>query len=427
MTNSLNLNVSGLPKSATLAINERYKELLGKGRNVYNFGLGQSPFPVPEPMRQSLMDNAHQKDYLPVEGLPELREAIAQYHSRVNDSSYTADQVLVGPGSKELMFLVQLVYYGDLVIPTPSWVSYAPQARIIGRHVHWLPTRGRDRWMLSAETLDAHCREDPDRPRLAILNYPSNPTGATLRPEELEELADVARKYEVVLLSDEIYGELHHEGEHVSIARHYRRGTIISGGISKWCGAGGWRLGYFLFPQLQGKLLRTLAVAASETFTSTSAPIQYAAISAFGGDPRIDAYLRKCRHILKMLGRYTVEVLDAAGARIPRPEGAFYLFPDFSRHRESLESQGIESGRALCEHLLERTGVAALPGEAFGCAAPDLSARMAYVDFDGARALEGYDEFTFRDRNDEDDFVEAFCPRVVEGVRRVAEEVGTWV
>lgn len=137
---SLNLNVRGAPLSATLLINEISNKLISEGRKVYKLGLGQSPFPVPQMVVDELKVNAHQKDYLPVKGLKQLRQAVADYHSRRNDIRRNAENVLIGPGSKELMFLLQFVYYGDLVIPTPSWVSYAPQAKFIGRNIDWLNT-----------------------------------------------------------------------------------------------------------------------------------------------------------------------------------------------------------------------------------------------------------------------------------------------
>src|SRR5690606_7376175 len=236
------------------------------------------PFPVPAPVVQALRDHAAEKDYLPVRGLYELRRAVAHYTERKAGIDRTAEDVLIGPGSKELMFLLQLVYYGDLVIPTPAWVSYAPQAKIIGRNVNFLPTEADANWLLTAEQLDEHSSEDEGRPRVVILNYPSNPTGRTYTPQQLQDIAAVARKHKLVILSDEIYGELHHEGAHVSIARYYPKGTIISAGLSKWCGAGGWRLGTFTFPRELRWLLDAMASVASETYTSTSAPIQYAAV-----------------------------------------------------------------------------------------------------------------------------------------------------
>ena len=279
----LNLNARGLKPSATLAANEKSNQLCAAGGSIYKLGLGQSPFPVPDPVVEALRANAFQKDYLQVKGLPGLRAAVAGYRRRRHGTECTGEDVLIGPGSKPLMFLLQLVYYGDLVIPTPSWCSYAPQAHIIGRHVRWLNTRPENGWRLTSEDLEELCKEDKTRPRIVILNYPSNPTGGSYSPTELKAIAQVARANGVILLSDEIYGELHHAGKHDSIARFYPEGTIISSGLSKWCGAGGWRLGTFIFPPGLRWLLDAMANVASETYTSTSAPIQYAAVRAFQG------------------------------------------------------------------------------------------------------------------------------------------------
>ncbi len=298
---NLNLNVRGIPQSATLAINEESNNLKGAGRRIYKLGLGQSPFPVPQSVVDALKANAFQKDYLPVKGLYPLREAVAQYYCRKQNICHNAEDVLIGPGSKELMFLLQFVYYGDLVIPTPSWVSYAPQAQLIGRHVRWIPTSGKNGWKLMSDDLKALCKDDPLRPRIVILNYPANPSGVSYTKEELKEIAKVAEKHRIILLSDEIYGELHFKGKHTSIAKYYPEGTIISGGLSKWCGAGGWRLGTFTFPPSLRWLLDAMAAVASETFTATSAPIQYAAIRAFQGGLKIERYLWNSRWILERL------------------------------------------------------------------------------------------------------------------------------
>jgi aspartate aminotransferase len=414
----LNLNVRGLRISATLAINERARALLDEGRQVYKLGLGQSPFPVPDVVVKQLQEHAHEKDYLPVRGLRALRVAVADYHRLRHGIECSAQDVLIGPGSKELMFLLQLVYYGDLVIPTPSWVSYAPQARIIGRNISWVPTRWDNDLKLLAQDLDRVCQPDPDRPRIVILNYPSNPTGSTYTMTELKTLAKIARRYKVVLLSDEIYGELHHRGQHVSIARFYPEGTIIGGGLSKWCGAGGWRLGTFVFPRGLSWLLDSMAVVASETFTSTSAPIQHAAVRAFRGGTEIEEYLHHARRILSRLGRYAWTRLSKAGAVVPEPKGAFYVFPDLSPLRERFAARGIRTGPQLCEALLDETGVAVLPGSAFGRPLEELSFRLAYVDFDGARALVAAREMGSRAELT-DAFLRNYCHNVVQGVDRI--------
>lgn len=383
----LDLRVRGLQNSATLAVNERSNAMRAQGHQVFKLGLGQSPFPVPEVVTDALRQNAHQKDYLPVRGLPALREAVAAYHHRQTGVSYDATDVLIGPGSKELMFLVQLVYYGDLVIPTPSWVSYAPQAHILGRQVRWVETAASNGWRLMPHDLEALGSADPGRPRIVILNSPSNPTGEALTKEHLKALAQVARRHRMVVLSDEIYGELHHRGQHVSIARYYPEGTIISSGLSKWCGAGGWRLGTFTFPHGLRWLQDAMAAVASETFTSTSAPIQFAAVRAFEGGLEIERYLSDSRRVLRAIAREVTADLRQAKIEFVEPRGAFYVFADFAAHRDTLLARGINDSATLCDRLLSETGVALLPGLEFGRPPQELTARMAYVDFDGARAL----------------------------------------
>lgn len=383
----LNPRVKDLRPSSTLAVNEKCASLKKQGRTIYQLGFGQSPFPVPPSVVEALRRNAAQKDYLPVKGLGQLREAVAAYHRRKDDAKATADDVLIGPGSKELIFLLQLTFNGDLVLPAPSWVSYEPQAVLLNRRVCWIDTRREEGWRLTADRLAALCSEDSTRQRLLILNYPNNPTGLTYREPELQAIARVAREYDVLVLSDEIYGELDYSGNHVSIARYYPEGTIISGGISKWCGAGGWRLGSFCFPKPLRWLLDAMAVVASESYSAVSAPIQHAAVTAFNGGPEIETYLRQSRRILKALGQHATQALRGADVQVHQNDGAYYLFPDFSLHREALSERGITTGAQFCERLLAETGVAILPGSDFGRPATELTARIAHVNFDGASCL----------------------------------------
>jgi aspartate aminotransferase len=415
---SLNLNVRGMSLSATLFINELSNKLKQQGKKVYKFGLGQSPFPVPKIIVEELRVNAFQKDYQQVKGLLALRDAVADYHSRRNDLQCSADDVLIGPGSKELMFLLQFVYYGEILIPTPSWVSYAPQAKIIGRQTVWVNKKESHKWLLRPADIYRICEQDPSRPRLIIMNYPSNPTGVTYSWEELEEIAAVAKKYRLIILSDEIYGELHFNGTHTSIAKFYPEGTIISGGLSKWCGAGGWRLGTFTFPDSLRNLLDTMAVVASETFTATSAPIQYAAVKAFKGGMEIERYLWNTRKILKALGNEIHNMLSSAGVECPSPDGAFYLFPNFKNYTDKLRAKNVFTGMGLTTKLLEETGAALLPGSVFGRPEEEYTARLAYVDFDGARALAAAETISPEDPLSED-FINTYCSHMLEGTKRI--------
>lgn len=416
----LSPQIQDLPPSPTLAINEVCDQLRREGKQVFRLGLGESPFPVPPSVVEALRANASQKSYLPVKGLYELRDAVADYHCRNHGLTSDHADVLIGPGSKQLMFLLQIVYDGDLVIPTPAWVSYAPQAQIVGRKVYFLPTRRDQGWRLNPAQLKALCRDDPDRARIVILNYPSNPTGGTYSADELKSLAAVAQRFRVVLLSDEIYGELHHQGQHVSVARFYPEGTILSSGLSKWCGAGGWRLGTFTFPRNLRWLLEAMSAVASETYTSTSAPIQYAAIKAFTGGIHLERYLWNVRRILRTLAGSIVRRLSKAHVEVDAPAGAFYLFPDFSDMRDRLSARGIGTADELCQRLLEETGVAMLPGSAFGRPPTELTARLAYVDFDGTKALAAAETLP-QDAEIDDEFVETYCGNVLLAVDRLCD------
>lgn len=416
---SLDLRIRGLEPSATLAINERSGALRREGRRISALGLGQSPFPVPTDVVNALKQHAHEKDYLPVTGLPALREAVAEFHQQKDRVAAQPEGVLVGPGSKELLFLLQLVFYGELLVPSPAWVSYAPQAHIVGRTVNVIHTTFEENWRVTPRRVEEICRADPDRPRILVLNYPGNPDGGSYSAHELESLAAVARRFGVILLSDEIYGQLHHQGRHVSVARFYPEGTIISSGLSKWCGAGGWRLGTFTFPPELSWLMAAMAAVASETYTAVSAPIQYAAVRAFQDGITIERYLAHARRILSALGGRCHRILYDAGARVHAPVGAFYLFPDFSPFAERLAQRGIADGVTLCERLLEETGVAILPGTAFLRPRPELTARVAYVGFDGAKALAASEGIPL-DHPLPDDFIDLWCGDTVDAVQRMA-------
>jgi aspartate aminotransferase len=423
---SLNLNVRGIGKSATLEINELSIQLQAKGKTIYRMGLGQSPFPVPVSVVETLKMHAHEKDYLNVKGLETLRKAVAQFHRSKDNVEFKPKNIIIGPGSKELMFILQLVFYGDILLPTPCWVSYGPQARIIGRNLKLIHTKFENKWRLTPEQLDEFLTRENDkyRPRLLILNYPSNPEGCTYSMDELMKIAKTAKKYSLIILSDEIYGQLHHEGKHISIARFYPEGTIISSGISKWCGAGGWRLGTMAFPSNFEWLIDAMASVASETYTSVSAPIQYAAIRAFKGGIDIERYLWHVRRILKFIALRITKMLLDANIKTHFPDGAFYLFIDFSNHSDKLELRGIETSAKLCEHLLNETGVAILPGVAFMRREDELTARLAYVNFDGAKALAMSETLALNEKLP-DDFGQICCPAVFESIQRIIDWVNS--
>jgi len=404
-------NIIGLKTSATLAINELSQKLITEGKEVFKFGLGQSPFPVPDIIVKELQKHAHQKEYINVSGLIQLREEVAKYHSQKNQYNYNSESVIVGPGSKELIFQTQLVLNCDLLLPSPSWVSYEPQAQIINKKVHWINTTPETNWHLDPQELDKTCASLNSVNKLLILNSPNNPSGTT--HGNLIELANVAKKHNVVIIADEIYAELDFTGEYKSITHYYPEKTIVSSGLSKWCGAGGWRLGMLIFPDELSYIRDSVRTVASETFTAVSAPIQYAAIKAYSEDH--SEYLENSRLILKMIGDYIYNELSSVGVICQKPQGGFYLICDFSNVVN--KTHEINNDKTLCQKILKDIGFAMLPGSDFGMEEDKLLSRIAFVDFDGSKAL----KMISKEKSSTDNLLDLTCPKILKGISLLKE------
>ena len=396
--------VKDLKPSSTLLINETSRKLEEQGKKIYKFGFGQSPFKVPEDVVIELKDNAHQNKYLPMQGLSELRNAVAKYTSKKKNYDYKSENVIIGPGSKELMFLLHVIFDGEIILPAPSWVSYAPQA-ILGRNkVQILQTKRENNWFPTASEIEEIVLKDKNKNYLLFLNSPNNPSGQIC--ENLEEIASIAKKYNLIILSDEIYSELSFLNNYQSISNFCPEKTIISTGLSKWCGAGGWRLGYFLVPDSLNEIKNTINVLASETFSAVSAPIQYAAIKAYEHDH--SNYINKSKNILSAIGNYVYENLRSNKVLINKPQGGFYLMPEFLNKK-------FNSSSEMCDSILNDTGVALLPGSDFGFEQTKMLARLSFTDFDGQEFMNKIEDNQKIDK----DHIANFAPKIIEGVDKL--------
>ena len=393
--------INQLRPSATLAINEESNRLKRSGKEVYKFGFGQSPFPVPDSIVSALKNNANKNTYLPMQGLEELRSAIANYLNKNNNNNFKSEDIIIGPGTKELMFLTQIAFQGEVLLPAPSWVSYQPQALIAKNKVHWIQTTDSSNWFPTAEQLENKIKNIKNKNLLLFINSPNNPSGTVCK--NLQEIAEVAKKYRLIILSDEIYSQLTFDSQYKSISNFYPEGTIVSTGLSKWCGAGGWRLGFFAIPDQLKVLKNSLKILSSESFTSVSAPIQYAAIEAYNGDHSV--YLNTVRKILSFAGNYVYENLKSNVINVTKPEGGFYLFPEFMNAKFSSSSE-------MCKDILNKTGVALLPGSDFGLDNNKMVVRLSYTDFDGSNFLKN----TLGSKNLDKADLEKYAPNIVEGV-----------
>ena len=396
--------VKNLEPSSTLKINEISKELEDSGKEIFKFGFGQSPFEIPTNIVSALKDNANHNIYLPMQGMKKLREVIAKHVSKKKTYEYTSENIIIGPGTKELMFLLQILFDGEILLPAPSWVSYYPQATLGRNKVHWIQTKRENNWFPTAQDIEEAVSKNKEINYLLFLNSPNNPSG--LICNNLEEISSIVKKYNILILSDEIYSELTFDSSFKSISNFCPEKTIISDGLSKWCAAGGWRLGYFVIPKNLNLLMEKIKVLASETFSSVSAPIQYAAITAYNSDQ--SEYLKKARTILKGVGNYIHEILKSNNTIVNKPEGGFYLMPEFVNKNFSNSSK-------MCNDVLIKTGVALLPGTDFGLPPEKMIARLSFTDFDGKKFMQNLKNNTKVDEN----LLRKFAPKIVEGTKRL--------
>ena len=406
MTSKVKKNILKLKESSTLAINEKSKDLIKSGKKIYRFGFGQSPFQIPSKIVDALKTNAHKKQYLPIQGLTELREKISNYLLKKTGVKYPKENILITPGSKEAMLLMHVTFNGEILTPAPSWVSYEPQAEIGRNKVHWLETSRANNWFPTSKELENKLKKIGRKKNIIlILNSPNNPSGAVCK--NLKELARIAKKYRILILSDEIYTDLSFDGSYKSISEFYPEYTFISGGLSKWCGAGGWRLGFLAVPEGTNEFMNSLKSLASESYSTVNTPTQYAAVEAYEGN--YDDYKIKVRAILNAVGNYVYNNLKSNKVLINPPQGGFYLMPEFKNNK-------FKNSSHLCNTILNETGVAMLPGSDFGFSPKRMLTRLSYTDFDGVEFFKSVSNYKFIS----EEMVKRYAPNVVEGTSKLS-------
>jgi aspartate aminotransferase len=403
--------------SPTLAANEMVKSRRAQGQKAFHMGFGESPFPVPPRLQQALKEGVHRKEYLPTAGLPELCETVSAYYKDKAGFDTSQFDVIIAPGSKLILYALQMAVEGDLLMPDPSWVSYKPQARMLGREVIKVPTRLDDSGyhidpQVFKDTI-VQARKEGKNPSKLILNYPSNPTGLTISEQELKAIAEVCVAEDILIISDEIYGFVSFDGVYRTIAKYAPTHTAITTGLSKHLSLGGWRVGVGFIPKAVGGLQGLLKNIASETWSCVPSPIQQACIDAYKGHEDIETHIRQCTEIHALMNRYIAKGLRALGIHAPEPQGAFYNYPNFEKHREALAKAGIKTSKDLANALLKDYSLAALPGVAFGAAPEVLTLRLSGCDYDGEAALRAYQQGAILDEA----FIGAYAPSVIESVK----------
>lgn len=370
------------PHSATLALNEAIAARRAAGQDVLHLGFGEAGLPVLAEAAAELAAAARHNAYGPVVGSPRARQAVAGYFAR-RGLPTSPEQVLLGPGSKALLYAALAAVPGDLVLPVPSWVSYAAQAALTGKRVIGVPIPERAGGVPDPERLEpalAAARRCGADPRLLVLTLPDNPTGTAADGDLVARVCALAERHDLLIVSDEIYRDLAFDlARHVSPAAVAPERTIVTGGLSKSMALGGWRVGFARLPD--GARARPLAAAligiASEIWSCLPGPMDAAAAFVLDEPPAVVRHVAASRRLHAAVARAAHEALLAAGATCRAPDGAFYLYPDFEPLRAPLAARGVATGAALADHLLEAHGVAVLAGEHFGDEPHRLRVRVA--------------------------------------------------
>jgi aspartate aminotransferase len=359
--------------SATLAADEAMARRRRAGEQVLSMTSGEIGLPVHPALREQLAAAVDENAYGPVPGSEALRAAAAGYWGR-RGLGVDPGLVVAGPGSKPLLFALLLAVGGDVVVPVPSWVSYAAQARLAGARpiaVPTLPGEGGvpepDR-LLEAVTV---ARAAGQNPRSVVVTVPDNPTGTVASSGTIRRLADAARELDLVIVSDEIYGDLVYDttAPAESPARHAPERTVITTGLTKNLALGGWRTGVARLPDgnLGRALHGRLVSIASQIWSSPPAPVQRAAAYAFGEPPEITEHVAASRRLHEAVVRAVADRFTAAGAILAPVRATSYLYPDFEPLRDHLaRTHGVHDGDDLARFLSERHGLGVLPASAFG-------------------------------------------------------------
>ncbi|XP_071497769.1 aspartate aminotransferase-like [Diadema antillarum] len=410
--------------ASNLFFNEAINKMRAEGRQVYHFAFGQSPFPVMEGAKKVLREHAGENAYLPVQGLAELRANICSFHARLDGLTHLdQDLVVVGPGSKQLIYLLMNVFNGDILLLSPTWTTYRPQAVFCNQRVFIIHTSLEHEWKLTPDLLEQTILQNDVKPnRLLVLCNPDNPTGTAYNEDELIALSAMFRKHNVTVISDEIYGRLSFDGRHHSLIKYYPEGSILTSGISKWASAGGWRLGYSIYPRRLEALFKAVCSGASNTYSCAPGPVQHASISLFKFEDEEEQYVHIARKILHAVASYCYRELTAVGLKAVKPTGGFYIFPDFEILRPALAKRGINTGDAMCKAILAERSVALMAGGPdFLRPGSEFTVRLCYVNFDGTDAMEAV-----KLQGDEpitDEILGLYCRPVVEGIQALV----SWV
>ena len=365
---TLSSRVQEIKPSPTLAITAKAKLLQAEGVDVVNFGAGEPDFDTPDNIKEAGIKAIRDgfTNYTAVPGIPQLKQAIIAKLKRENKLDYTEAEIVVSCGGKHSFYNMAqaLLDPGDeVIIPAPYWVSYPPMVSLAGGVPIVLETRQDEGFKLSPARLQAAITP---KTRAVVINSPSNPTGAAYTWDELQALAAVVVKNNILLISDEIYEHIVYDGfsqrSPAEISPEVKECCIILNGVSKSYSMTGWRIGFTAAP---APLVAAMTKIQSQSTSNPTSISQMAAIEAYNGPQDyvsnvLVAFAERRAYIIKALN-------DIPGVSCFNPQGAFYAFPNITGlFGKSCKGEKIDSSLTLCALLLDEAKIAVVPGEAFG-------------------------------------------------------------
>jgi aspartate aminotransferase len=362
--------LSRVKPSATIAVSQKARELKAKGRDIISLGAGEPDFDTPDNIKKAAVDaiDRGETKYTAVAGIIELREAIARKFKRENNLDYTANQVIVGTGGKQILFnafMATLNAGDEVIVPAPYWVSYPEMVALCGGTPVFVPTTIESQFKLQPADLEAAITP---KTKWLIFNSPSNPTGAAYTRDELKALTDVLVKYpQVWILTDDMYEHLTFDDFKFTTPAEvepklYDR-TLTMNGVSKAYAMTGWRIGYAAGPLA---LIKAMDMIQGQQTSGTNSIAQWAALEALEGP---QDFIEKNKKVFQGRRDLVVSMLNQAkGLKCPTPEGAFYVYPSCEGLIGKTAPSGkvIETDEDFVSELLESEGVAVVHGSAFG-------------------------------------------------------------
>jgi len=365
-------------ESATLFAKRIVNERRAQGLPVYDGGLGENPLSPPDELCEELKINVEDKGYKPIDGIPKLRESILEYYET---TVYHPKSCVVGNGLKELLFIAQMAFAGKIILISPYWVSYGKHSDILNNDPFVFKTNLEDGYKINMVNFEMEISKIKG-PKMLIFNNPNNPTGVVHTSNEVRQLADICRKHNVTVLTDEIYLDLVHNGYEIeSISEFYPEGTIIGSSISKQYSCGGYRLGWIVFPEELSDFSNKMKSFSSSIYSCAPSPMHHVGIKALNPTDDLLEYIERSRKLFTEIGQDISEIFRKnSKIKFANPEAAWYLFLDFSLYMDSLLTLGVKEDNELQKLLIEKLGFVGVPGSSFGVDSGNLCMRYSYVD-----------------------------------------------